>query len=113
MADYFDKYYKGVVGTGKNYGATLDTPYCTFAELAREVFRDHINWGRIVAFFTLGHEAVLVAIKKGDQDVKTFWHYIDSFVGAFLRETETESWIKQEGGWVSTILAKIIPSLDL
>ena len=70
LAEEIDQYHNEVARMVKSLGVNQHTPYCKFEGVARKIFRDAIDWRKIVTFFIFGNETVLSAIKKGDEDVK-------------------------------------------
>ncbi|XP_036442669.1 apoptosis regulator BAX [Colossoma macropomum] len=66
-----------------------------FMTVARSIFTDGINWGRIVALFHLAYQLIYRALTQNHLEIiKT----IISWVLQFIRE-HISAWIRQQGGW--------------
>ncbi|XP_017565278.1 apoptosis regulator BAX [Pygocentrus nattereri] len=66
-----------------------------FMTVARSIFADGINWGRIVALFHLAYQLIYRALTQNHYEIiKT----IISWVLQFIRE-HISAWIRQQGGW--------------
>eukprot|EP00112_Aurelia_sp_Birch-Aquarium-sp1_P000578 Seg1055.6 transcript_id=Seg1055.6/GoldUCD/mRNA.D3Y31 product="Bcl-2-like antagonist/killer" protein_id=Seg1055.6/GoldUCD/D3Y31 len=107
FTDAIDKEYDDALARiAKSLGVTAETAYDKFALVARKLFQDGINWGRIVALWSFGYEIVTSVMIKEDTDfidIKIFSQKIDTLVDAFLREECAVGWIKDHGGWVAII----------
>ena len=72
------------------------TAHEKFVQVADEVFRDGVNWGRIVAIFAFGAKLAQYCIGNGlQEDV----HDIIDWVGNYI--SSLSGWIYSHGGWVS------------
>ncbi|XP_072516189.1 apoptosis regulator BAX [Salminus brasiliensis] len=70
-----------------------------FMTVARSIFTDGINWGRIVALFHLAYQLIYKALTQNHFEIiKT----IISWVLQFIRE-HISAWIRQQGGWEGVI----------
>lgn len=70
-----------------------------FMTVARSIFADGINWGRIVALFHLAYKLIYQALTQDHfQIIKT----IISWVLQFIRQ-HISAWIRQQGGWEGVI----------
>ncbi|XP_020904924.1 bcl-2-like protein 2 isoform X2 [Exaiptasia diaphana] len=75
---------------------TSDTAHQKFVQIADEVFRDGVNWGRIVALFTFGGRLAQFCARNGMQ------HNVDDveqWLGDYI--SGLSSWILKQGGWES------------
>ncbi|XP_062327611.1 apoptosis regulator BAX [Osmerus eperlanus] len=73
-----------------------------FFTVARSIFADGINWGRVVALFHLAYRLIYNALTQNHFDII---RRIICWVLQFIREN-IYGWIRQQGGWrgvVSTI----------
>lgn len=73
-----------------------------FFTVARSIFEDGINWGRVVALFHLAYQLIYNALTQDHFDIIG---RIISWVLQFIREN-IYGWIRQQGGWgavVSTV----------
>ncbi|XP_078473703.1 bcl-2-like protein 2 isoform X3 [Lampetra planeri] len=66
-----------------------------FAEVTAELFRDGVNWGRVVAFLAFG--AALCA-ECADKEMGFLVDGIAQWMANYLDE-ELRDWIQQNGGW--------------
>ncbi|KAL6468895.1 hypothetical protein MHYP_G00224190 [Metynnis hypsauchen] len=70
-----------------------------FMTVARSIFTDGINWGRIVALFHLAYQLIYRALTQNHFEIiKT----IISWVLQFIRE-HISAWIRQQGGWAGVM----------
>ncbi|KAK1798262.1 hypothetical protein P4O66_006736 [Electrophorus voltai] len=70
-----------------------------FMTVARNIFTDGINWGRVVALFHLAYRLIYKALTQQHFEVI---RTIISWVLQFIREN-ISSWIRQQGGWEGVI----------
>ncbi|XP_051986268.1 apoptosis regulator BAX [Xyrauchen texanus] len=66
-----------------------------FMTVARSIFEDGINWGRVVALFHLAYRLIYKALTQNHLDIVK---RIISWVLQFIREN-ISAWIRQQGGW--------------
>lgn len=70
-----------------------------FMKVARSIFTDGINWGRVVALFHLAYRLIHKALTTNHlENIRT----IISWVLQFIRE-QLYPWLVQQGGWVGVI----------
>ncbi|KAM4602627.1 apoptosis regulator BAX [Polymixia lowei] len=70
-----------------------------FMTVARSIFADGINWGRVVALFHLAYRLIYKALTTNHlENIKI----IISWVLQFIRE-KLYTWILQQGGWEGVI----------
>ncbi|KAL2089080.1 hypothetical protein ACEWY4_015979 [Coilia grayii] len=70
-----------------------------FVTVARSIFSDGINWGRVVALFHLAYRLICKALTQNHFEII---RHIISWVLQFIREN-ISSWIRQQGGWEGVI----------
>lgn len=65
--------------------------------IAREIFRNEINWVRVAAFFSIAGAFAVDCVKAGKAE------YINALIDtvASFIDRDLTSWIIQQGGWVS------------
>lgn len=69
-----------------------------FVQVADEVFRDGVNWGRIVAIFAFGAKLAQYCMGNGlQQDVDEIIHWVGNYISSL------SEWISSHGGWVSNL----------
>ncbi|XP_016396308.1 apoptosis regulator BAX-like isoform X2 [Sinocyclocheilus rhinocerous] len=66
-----------------------------FMTVARSIFEDGINWGRVVALFHLAYRLIYQALTQNHFDIIK---RIISWVLQFIKEN-ISAWIRQQGGW--------------
>lgn len=70
-----------------------------FMEVARNIFADGINWGRVVALFHLAYRLIYKALTTNHlENIRT----VISWVLQVIRE-KLYTWIIQQGGWEGVI----------
>lgn len=79
---------------------TPDTAYHSFKSVMDEVFKDGVNWGRIVGLFAFGGVLCVECVDKGTSDLVS---RIADWMTMYLDE-HINPWIQSQGGWVSTAL---------
>lgn len=77
---------------------TPDTAYQSFKNVMDEVFKDGVNWGRIVGLFAFGGVLCVECVEK---DASELVCRIADWMTIYLDEN-INPWIQSQGGWVST-----------
>ncbi|KAM7074708.1 uncharacterized protein J5F26_017143 isoform 1-T1 [Ciconia maguari] len=72
-------------------------PLPALAEVSEQLFRDGINWGRIVVFFYFTYRVVRQAL-WGDHPLRTILDWAISFL-----QQRLSAWIQHQGGWGSIL----------
>ncbi len=78
---------------------TPDTAYHSFKSVMDEVFKDGVNWGRIVGLFAFGGVLCLDCVEK---DASELVSRIADWMTMYLDE-HIDPWIQSQGGWVSRL----------
>lgn len=76
---------------------TPDTAYHSFKSVMDEVFKDGVNWGRIVGLFAFGGVLCVECVQKGMGELVS---RIADWMTVYLDEN-ISPWIQSQGGWVS------------
>ena len=76
---------------------TPDTAYQSFKDVMDEVFKDGVNWGRIVGLFAFGG---VLCVESVEKDASELVCRIADWMTIYLDE-HIDSWIQSQGGWVS------------
>lgn len=79
---------------------TPGTAYQSFEQVVNELFRDGVNWGRIVAFFSFGGA---LCVESVDKEMRVLVGRIVSWMTTYLTD-HLDPWIQENGGWVRTPL---------
>ncbi|XP_078092442.1 bcl-2-like protein 1 isoform X1 [Mustelus asterias] len=74
---------------------TPDTAYRRFEQVVGELFRDGVNWGRLVAFFCFG---AALSVESAEKEMGALVPRIAEWMSTYL-ESNLEPWIRQHGGW--------------
>ncbi|NP_001296708.1 bcl-2 homologous antagonist/killer-like [Hydra vulgaris] len=94
---------------------TEDVAYETFANIARRLFENGINWGRIVALLCFGYEVAFAIIKRNARGFGKFLRKLIRFVVDFIVNEKIAKWIAKNGGWLAALvgLKKVDDSSDV
>lgn len=79
---------------------TPDTAYQSFEQVVQELFRDGINWGRIVAFFCFGGA---LCFESADKEMEELLPRIIQWMTTYL-DSSLEPWIQENGGWEDFVI---------
>ncbi|NXM36455.1 B2CL1 protein, partial [Oxyruncus cristatus] len=74
---------------------TPGTAYQSFEQVVNELFRDGVNWGRIVAFFSFGGA---LCVESVDKEMRVLVKRIVSWMTTYLTD-HLDPWIQENGGW--------------
>lgn len=74
---------------------TPETAYHSFKSVMDEVFKDGVNWGRIVGLFTFGGA---ICVKCVERDMSDLVSRIVDWMTIYLDE-HISPWIQSQGGW--------------
>nr|XP_020663525.1 bcl-2-like protein 1 [Pogona vitticeps]XP_020663526.1 bcl-2-like protein 1 [Pogona vitticeps]XP_020663527.1 bcl-2-like protein 1 [Pogona vitticeps]XP_020663528.1 bcl-2-like protein 1 [Pogona vitticeps]XP_020663529.1 bcl-2-like protein 1 [Pogona vitticeps] len=74
---------------------TPATAYQSFEQVVNELFRDGVNWGRIVAFFSFGGA---LCVESVDKEMRVLVGRIASWMTTYLTD-HLDPWIQDNGGW--------------
>lgn len=78
---------------------TPDTAYHSFKSVMDEVFKDGVNWGRVVGLFAFGGVLCVECVEK---DMTELVSRIADWMTTYLDE-HISAWIQSQGGWVSRL----------
>ncbi|KAM8839570.1 apoptosis regulator Bcl-2 [Synchiropus picturatus] len=76
---------------------TSATARARFSEVIDELFRDGVNWGRIIAFFEFGGTVCVECASK--EDMTSQVDLIAEWMTEYLNGPRLNSWILDNGGW--------------
>lgn len=74
---------------------TPGTAYQSFEQVVNELFRDGVNWGRIVAFFSFGGA---LCVESVDKEMRVLVGRIVAWMTTYLTD-HLDPWIQENGGW--------------
>ncbi|KAL0978614.1 hypothetical protein UPYG_G00172900 [Umbra pygmaea] len=74
---------------------TPATAYCSFESVMDEVFRDGVNWGRVVGLFAFGGALCIECVEK---DMSSLVARIADWMTIYL-DKHIQPWIESQGGW--------------
>ncbi|RMB95741.1 hypothetical protein DUI87_27854 [Hirundo rustica rustica] len=86
---------------------TPSTAYQSFEQVVNELFRDGVNWGRIVAFFSFGGALCVESVVK---EMRVLVKRIVSWMTTYLTD-HLDPWIQENGGWVVSVTGMTVISL--
>lgn len=97
-ADEFELLYtQAFSGLSSQLDITPDTAYQSFKSVMDEVFKDGVNWGRVVALFAFGG---VLCVECAEKNMSDLVPRIADWMTTYLDEHITP-WIESEGGWDS------------
>ncbi|XP_030625598.1 apoptosis regulator Bcl-2a [Chanos chanos] len=74
---------------------TPSTAHRKFTAVIEELFRDGVNWGRIVAFFEFGGTMCVESVNREmTSQVDNIVHWMTEYLNGPL-----QNWIQENGGW--------------
>lgn len=76
---------------------TPATAYQSFENVMDEVFRDGVNWGRVVGLFAFGGALCVECVEK---EMSPLVVRIMEWMTVYL-DNQIQPWIQSQGGWVS------------
>lgn len=76
------------------------TVYQSFESVMDEVFRDGVNWGRIVGLFAFGGALCVECVEK---EMSPLVARIAEWMTVYL-DNHIQPWIQEQGGWVGEML---------
>ncbi|XP_028667955.1 bcl-2-like protein 1 [Erpetoichthys calabaricus] len=71
------------------------TAYQSFEQVINELFRDGVNWGRIVALFAFGGALCVECVEK---EMGSLVKRIAEWMTTYL-DNNLDPWIQRQGGW--------------
>lgn len=85
---------------------TSTTAQGRFADVIDELFRDGVNWGRIIAFFEFGGTVCVECVSREEMtpQVDNIAEWMTEYLNGPLH-----SWIQDNGGWVGLIHYNWVP----
>lgn len=87
-----------------------DTAYEAFAGVARKIFAQEINWGRILTLLCFGYRIAVQVLKDHAHRFAEFLGRITQYVLKFLISERIAKWIADHGGWRAALT--FIPGVD-
>lgn len=78
-----------------------------FVAVVEELFRDGVNWGRIVAFFEFGG---VMCVESVNREMFPLVDNIATWMTEYLNR-HLHNWIQDNGGWVSPLTARFLSRL--
>ncbi|XP_068450422.1 bcl-2-like protein 1 [Clinocottus analis] len=74
---------------------TPETAYNSFKSVMDEVFKDGVNWGRVVGLFAFGG---VLCVESVEKDISELVPRIADWMTLYLDE-HISAWIQSQGGW--------------
>lgn len=95
-ADEFELLFKqGFSDLSSQLDITPDTAYHSFKSVLDEVFKDGVNWGRIVGLFAFGG---VLCVECAERNMSELVSRIADWMTLYLDE-QLGVWIHSQGGW--------------
>ncbi|CAG5984021.1 unnamed protein product [Menidia menidia] len=95
-ADEFELLFKqGFSDLSMQLDITPDTAYHSFKSVLDEVFKDGVNWGRVVGLFAFGGVLCVDCVEKNMSELVS---RIADWMTTYLDE-QISPWIHSQGGW--------------
>lgn len=90
-------YQRDFVEMSRQLGLASAAAKTRFAEVMDELFRDGVNWGRIIAFFEFGGTVCAECASREEMTAQV--DHIVEWMTEYLNGP-LSSWIEENGGWV-------------
>lgn len=95
-ADEFELLYtQAFSGLSSQLDITPDTAYQSFKSVMDEVFKDGVNWGRVVGLFAFGG---VLCVECAEKDMSDLVPRVADWMTTYLDE-HISPWIESAGGW--------------
>lgn len=95
-ADEFElRYTRAFSDLSSQLHITSATAYNSFESVMDEVFRDGVNWGRVIGLFAFGGALCVDCLEK---DMTHMVSRIEDWMTMYL-DNHIEPWIQSQGGW--------------
>lgn len=107
--DFSRRYRRDFAEMSSQLHLTPFTARGRFATVVEELFRDGVNWGRIVAFFEFGG---VMCVESVNREMSPLVDNIALWMTEYLNR-HLHTWIQDNGGWVGACLIECESGLDL
>lgn len=105
--DFSRRYRRDFAEMSSQLHLTPFTARGRFATVVEELFRDGVNWGRIVAFFEFGG---VMCVESVNREMSPLVDSIALWMTEYLNR-HLHNWIQDNGGWVGACLAESVWAL--
>lgn len=82
-----------------NIAPTCEATYEAFSGVARKLFAEGVNWGRIITLLCFGYRMAVEVLKNHAGKFAEFLYQIGAFLLKFLVAERIARWIADHGGW--------------
>lgn len=100
--DFSRRYRRDFAEMSSQLHLTPFTARGRFATVVEELFRDGVNWGRIVAFFEFGG---VMCVESVNREMSPLVDNIALWMTEYLNR-HLHTWIQDNGGWVGACLVE-------
>ncbi|KAB1256356.1 Apoptosis regulator Bcl-2 [Camelus dromedarius] len=107
--DFSRRYRRDFAEMSSQLHLTPFTARGRFATVVEELFRDGVNWGRIVAFFEFGG---VMCVESVNREMSPLVDNIALWMTEYLNR-HLHTWIQDNGGWVGAYLVECESGLDV
>ncbi|XP_076445134.1 bcl-2 homologous antagonist/killer-like [Babylonia areolata] len=109
IGDDINEKYKDTFDTliiSMNIGSDADSAYEAFAGVARKLFSEGTNWGRIITLLCFGYRMAIRLLRSQAGKLSGFLRRIGQFLLRFLVTEKISKWIADNGGWRAALTFK-------
>lgn len=107
--DFSRRYRRDFAEMSSQLHLTPFTARGRFATVVEELFRDGVNWGRIVAFFEFGG---VMCVESVNREMSPLVDNIALWMTEYLNR-HLHTWIQDNGGWVGACVVGCEPGLHV
>lgn len=107
--DFSRRYRRDFAEMSSQLHLTPFTARGRFATVVEELFRDGVNWGRIVAFFEFGG---VMCVESVNREMSPLVDSIALWMTEYLNR-HLHTWIQDNGGWVGARLGECASGRDV
>ncbi|KAH0520710.1 Apoptosis regulator Bcl-2 [Microtus ochrogaster] len=104
--DFSRRYRRDFAEMSSQLHLTPFTARGRFATVVEELFRDGVNWGRIVAFFEFGG---VMCVESVNREMSPLVDNIALWMTEYLNR-HLHNWIQDNGGWVTLLKGPVVYS---
>lgn len=107
--DFSRRYRRDFAEMSSQLHLTPFTARGRFATVVEELFRDGVNWGRIVAFFEFGG---VMCVESVNREMSPLVDNIALWMTEYLNR-HLHTWIQDNGGWVGVCLVECVSGMEV
>ncbi|XP_041354312.1 bcl-2 homologous antagonist/killer-like [Gigantopelta aegis] len=108
--DINDRYSDVFTEMMRNLNINENTAYEAFANVARKLIENGINWGRVLTLLCFGYRIAVSILKSGTAKFAAFMKKIVGYFVTFIMKEKIAKWIADHGGWGAAL--SFVPSMS-